>query len=183
MQKELILKPTSPWGTERMMESQVYACPVPTEQQPLNEYQQLKESWFFQWAVLERPEYLKKLGWLWSISWLMAGPLSAASFAPGKYLGKFLLCSAAGASVGVLLALLRLYLGWSYVRSRLLSETVFYEESGWYDGQCWTKPDEVLTRDRLMVTYQVEPILRRLVGTLAGMALFLVGGIITWFFL
>ncbi len=166
-----------------MMESQVSACPVPTEQQPLNEYQQLKESWFFRWAILEKPEYVKKLAWVWSLSWLIAGPLSAASFAPGKYLGKFILCSAAGASVGVLLALVRLYLGWSYVRSRLLSETVFYEESGWYDGQSWTKPENVLTRDRLIVTYQVQPILQRLQGTFTGLALCLVSGSMIWFFL
>lgn len=163
-----------------MMESQVSACPVPTEQQPINEYQQLKESWFFRWATLEKPEYLKKLGWVWGISWIIAGPLSAASFAPGKYPAKLVMCGAAGASIGVLLALLRLYLGWTYVRSRLLSETVFYEESGWYDGQSWTKPEEVVARDRLIVTYQVQPILQRLQGTFAALALCLLGGIIIW---
>lgn len=30
---------------------------------------------------------------------------------------------------------LRLYLGFSHVGSRLLSATVVYEETGWYDGQ------------------------------------------------
>jgi hypothetical protein len=30
-----------------MREVSVSTCPVPTEQQPVNEYQELKESWFF----------------------------------------------------------------------------------------------------------------------------------------
>jgi len=51
----------------------------------------------------------------------------------------------------VLLALVRLYLGW-YMCDRLISPTIFYEESGWYDGQTWTKPSEVL--QRLIVTYK-----------------------------
>lgn len=79
----------------------------------------------------------------------------------------------------VALALLRLYLGWSYIRDRLLNETVFYEESGWYDGQYWPKPPEVLTRDRLIVSYEIQPILRRLqrsFGCLIG--LFCCGGIV-----
>ena len=32
--------------------------PVPSEQQPANEYEELKNSWFFSWVILERPQYL-----------------------------------------------------------------------------------------------------------------------------
>ena len=35
----------------------------------------------------------------------------------------------------VTLVVVRLYLGWAYVGNRLLSATVKYEETGWYDGQ------------------------------------------------
>lgn len=165
-----------------MMESPVSACPVPTEQQPINEYQELQESWLFSWCTLKEPAYLTKLAWIWSLSWIVAGPLAAASFTPKKYLVQFVLCGAAGASIGVILILLRLYLGWSYVRSRLSSPNVFYEESGWYDGQSWTKPEEVLTRDRLIVTYQVQPILQRLQRTFAVLAIFLCAGGVIWAF-
>lgn len=166
-----------------MMESTVTVCPVPTEQQPINEYQELKDSWLFCWVTQDLGDYLKKLAVLWGISWMIAAPLSAASFAPGKYLGKFILCGGAIASVGVIFALLRLYLGWSYVRSRLSSSTVFYEESGWYDGQCWTKPEEILARDRFIVTYQIQPIFQRLQRTFGILALFFVAGGIIWNFL
>jgi len=78
------------------------------------------------------------------------------------------------------LSLTRLYLGWLYVRDRLYSTTVFYEESGWYDGQTWIKPQEVLSRDRLIVTYDIKPILQRLQFTFAGLAGLLVVGTIVW---
>jgi hypothetical protein len=45
--------------------------------------------------------------------------------------------------------------GWSYVGDRLLSAVIPYEESGWYDGQMWVKPPEILARDRLLGSYKV----------------------------
>ena len=166
-----------------MMESSVSVCPVPTEQQPLNEYEELKASGFFRSATLELRQYITKLLWIWGWSWSIAGPLAAASFSPEKHTAKFILCGAMAASIGVILAVARLYLGWSYVRDRLMSQTIFYEETGWYDGQNWTKPSEVLTRDRLIVAYQVKPILQRLQRTAALLALLLIAGGIIWNFL
>lgn len=166
-----------------MIESSVSVCPVPTEQQPINQYQELQDSWFFSWVKLELGDYISKLAWVWGWSWFIAGPLAAASFAPKKCLVQFLLCSAAGAGVFLVLTLLRLYLGWSYVRDRLLQEKIFYEESGWYDGQTWMKPPEILTRDRLIVSYQVEPILKRLRRTFGILILFVFGGSLIWNFI
>jgi hypothetical protein len=48
-----------------------------------------------------------------------------------------------------------------------MDSNVFYEESGWYDGQVWNKPTEVLTRDRLVATYQIHPLLKRMRQTFA----------------
>ena len=44
---------------------------------------------------------------------------------------EFLLSGALGAGFVVALAVLRIYLGWSYVGDRLLSAAVPYEETGW----------------------------------------------------
>jgi Conserved in the green lineage and diatoms 27 len=78
---------------------------------------------------------------------------------------------------------LRLYLGWVYVCDRLSNATIFYEESGWYDGQEWTKPEEVLQRDNLIVNYQLRSWLKRLKLTFATIAgLFVLGGGV-WIFL
>ncbi len=155
-------------------------CPVPQEQRPINEYQELKESWFFSWVTLNWRGYLAKLAWVWAWSCLVSGPIAASSFAPVKYPAQFVLSSAAGAGFILGLALLRLYLGWFYVRSRLSNPTVVYEESGWYDCQSWPKTPEVLLQDQLIVNYQLEPILRRLRQTFYGLTVLLVAGGLTW---
>jgi hypothetical protein len=148
-----------------MKESSLESCPVPTEQQPVNEYEQLKDSWYFRWATLEKVAYWKKLAWIWVWGWIVVGPIAAASFTPQKHPILFVLSGCIGTSLLVGLFLLRLYLGWCYIKDRLKSEKVFYEESGWYDGQIWQKPPEIIVRDRLIVSYQIEPILERLQKT------------------
>ncbi|MER3435190.1 MAG: DUF1230 domain-containing protein [Leptolyngbya sp. ERB_1_1] len=158
-------------------------CPVPEEQRPINEYQDLKESWFFRWGTLDRIGYLKPIVILWAISWFVSAPVAAVSFPPAKHLPQFLLFASAGAFIIPGLALLRLYLGWAYVQRRLLDSAVFYEESGWYDGQMWEKPPEVLAQDRLVVSYQVQPILERLKKTFSTIAVAITIGITLWFFL
>jgi hypothetical protein len=163
-----------------MIRSSVSNCPVPTDQQPLNEYEELKTSWLFRDCTLNWREFITNIAWVWGFSWLVSGPVAAASFPPQKYSVHFVLCGAAGASLGVIFVLVRMYLGWLYVRDRLYSTTVFYEESGWYDGQTWIKPQEILTRDRLIVTYEIKPILQRLQFTFAGLAGMYVIGTIVW---
>lgn len=164
------------------MKSSVSACPVPSEQQPLNEFQDLSESWFFRWATLSLLGYLKPIIVLWGLSWLVSGPVAATSFSPTKYPVHFFLSGAIGALIIPTLALLRLCLGWMYVRDRLSNGTVVYEESGWYDGQYWTKPADVLTRDRLIVAYQIQPILGRLNRTFGVLAVLLLISILVWNF-
>jgi len=165
------------------MPSSAPVCPVPTEQQPINEYQELQESWFFRWATLDLQSFIKPIIILWLVSWLVSGPVAATSFHVTQHPAQFLLFGAAGAMVIPFLALLRLYLGWAYVCDRLSKATIFYEESGWYDGQEWTKPEEVLQRDNLIVHYQLKSLLQRLKLTFGAIAaLFILGGIL-WMFL
>jgi Conserved in the green lineage and diatoms 27 len=158
-------------------------CPVPVEQRPINEYQDLKESWFFRWATLDLWGYIQPVVILWGLSWLLSGPIAAMSFSPAKHPLQYALFGAVGASIIPALALIRLYLGWSYVKTRLLNTTVFYEESGWYDGQTWEKPIEVLNQDRLIVSYQVQPILQRLNRTFAFLGAALASGGLAWLIL
>jgi hypothetical protein len=46
-----------------------------------------------------------------------------------------------------------------------MEATVPYEESGWYDGQVWIKPPEILLQDRFIGTYEIYPGLQRLEKT------------------
>ena len=165
------------------MNAPVSNCPVPIDQQPLQEYQSLQESCFFRWATLEGQAYLKQGFSLGSFVGLLAAPFAATSFSLTDSLSQFTLTLAI-ASTGVLLMLVvRLYLGWSYVCDRLLREKIFYEETGWYDGQYWTKPSEDLAREQLIGTYEVQPILKRLRRSLGllGVALLLESSL--WLFI
>ena len=137
-------------------------CPVPFDQQPINEYHELKKSCFFYWLMLRIKNYLQFLVFFAII--IVVFFISSATlidyhlfFSPKLFTLDLLL------TTGVfLLILIRLYLAWSYVSNRLLSATVFYEESGWYDGQIWFKTTKVLTKDRLIGIYEVLPFLKRL---------------------
>lgn len=140
-------------------------CPVPEEQQPVNEYETLKGSWFFGWATLEKSKYWQKLSSVCLLIWIITSPIAAASFLPQNHPLLFLVSGVLGTTFLFGLILLRLYLGWFYIRDRLNSTKISYEESGWYDGQVWQKTPEEITRDRLILSYQVEPILQRLQQT------------------
>ena len=140
-------------------------CPVPFEQQPINEYQELKQSWFFSWVTLSKWAFARKLTWIWAISLIISAPISAASFPPEDTLFIFLLSSSLGSALFVALTLIRLYLGWSYIGDRLKNTKITYEESSWYDGQVWEKPREFHYRDQLIFKHQVEPVIKRLQKT------------------
>lgn len=158
-------------------------CPVPKEQQPINEYQELQDSWFFGWAKLAPFKYIIKLIWVGIWSLIVTAPLAEASFPIAKHPLQFSIWAIGGSLVFIALAAIRLYLGWIYIKSRLYSEAIFYEESGWYDGQTWEKTPEILTRDRLLASYEVQPILNRIQLTLItviGLVGF--GTVLLWFF-
>ncbi|MBE9170198.1 CGLD27 family protein [Pleurocapsales cyanobacterium LEGE 06147] len=154
-----------------------------SEQQPLNEYLNLKQSWCFRWTTLEWRHYLFHIVWIWCGSWCLASPIATESFPPTQSPGKFVIATSAGASLVLALNLLWVYLGWSYICDRLERKTVYYEETGWYDGQFWTKSSEELVKDRLIATYQVKPILQRLRRTFEVQGLFLLSGYLVWNFL
>lgn len=158
-------------------------CPIPLEQQPQYEYQQLQDAWFFSWLTLEIWPYIRKILWLILGMLLITTPIAAASFPPAEYPGKFVLASLAGSELLSILFLVRLYLGWSYLRDRLFKAKISYEESGWYDGQVWEKPQGMLDRDRLIVAYEIQPILGRLQKTFLIIGISGIVGSIIWFIL
>lgn len=142
---------------------------VPYDQRPVNELTHLRESPMYTWAELNNSEYAKKLTTLFlAVSSILGGPISAQTFAPAEQPLECFLSTASSGLVVVVLSVLRVYLGWSYVGNRLLSAVIPYEETGWYDGQIWAKPPEVLARDRLLGLYVVKPALGRLKNTLLG---------------
>ncbi|KAG6626316.1 uncharacterized protein ycf36 [Carya illinoinensis] len=147
-------------------------CPVPLEQQPINEYQTLSTSFPFSWASSDIVEYSSKL-LVTGASFALFIGLPVAWFGtvgPETEPFKRIICSVSSGILLVTLAVVRMYLGWAYVGNRLLSATVEYEETGWYDGQIWVKTAEVLARDRLLGSFSVKPVLSRLKFTLVVLA-------------
>ena len=137
-------------------------CPVPPEQRPLQEYEQLLASWFFVWPSQDLPGLLRPL----DTSWLLLLPVSilvaSGSWVLRHHLAQLVLAGMIAAVALPMLLLVRQWLGWKYVHRRLVSELVEYEESGWYDGQVWEKPLAWRQQDLLVAQHQVQPVLRRL---------------------
>lgn len=156
-------------------------CPVPEEQQPLNEFKALQESWFFRWGLVPWPSFLKPVVGVWLAGLIVAAPVTAASFSPHKELGQFLIVATLTATIPLWIVLAQLYFSWGYIRDRLQKQVISYEESGWFDGQLWQKPEDVLLRDRLIVTYQLQPFMKRMEYVFLALILLLGLGGILWY--
>ncbi|MFN9069436.1 MAG: CGLD27 family protein [Cyanobacteriota bacterium] len=154
--------PSLPSGPGADAAEPTIACPVAKEQRPLEEYKQLERSWFFSWPARGTAVLIRSL----LLAWLGMLPLSLVVSSGSWSLKDHHLGIAAAAftfSLGLpLVLLLRQWLGWSYVKRRLLSEKVEYEESGWYDGQVWEKPLAWRQQDLLVARHQVGPVLQKL---------------------
>lgn len=142
---------------------------VPVDQRPVNELAHLKEAFLYNWATLPLNTYLSKVALVFAVFFAFIGaPIANQTFDPNKQPLEFVLSATTGSLLVVAVLMLRIYLGWAYVQERLRSAAVPYEETGWYDGQVFVKPPEVLTRDRLLASYQVKPVLTKLRQTLLG---------------
>nr|AYR06256.1 hypothetical protein [Renouxia sp.] len=140
-------------------------CPVPFDQQPLNEYNSLKSSCFFAWFGIDIKSYIQSIAIITCATSILFIPL-IISFR-SLSVSQFLITDCLLVTFTLIAVLMRLYLGWSYIIKRLLSATIFYEESGWYDGQIWIKTVDILTKDRLIGMYYVLPVLKRIKYTLS----------------
>ncbi|MEB3202351.1 MAG: CGLD27 family protein [Synechococcus sp.] len=152
-------------------------CPVPPEQRPLRQYEELLESWFFVWPAHSFAALLRPL----ATSWLVLAPVTvlvaSGSWVLRHHPAQLVLAGLVAAVALPILLLVRQWLGWTYVHRRLLSERVEYEESGWYDGQVWEKPLAWRQQDLLVAQHQVQPVLGRLQqAALLAVILALAGG-------
>ena len=127
-------KPNAPPVALRSLEE-----PVPEDQRPVNELEQLKNSTLMSWAMLPTGQYAQRLGLTWAAFVLViAAPVSFGSFSPSQQPVEFVLASATGGLLAVSVLLLRLYSGYAFVANRLNSATIEYEETGWYVQCCRT---------------------------------------------
>ena len=137
-------------------------CPVPRYQRPLSEYNDLKNSFIFSWTTEDLLSFSKNLIILLLSLIFFTSVVITSSHGWEKSQTIALLEIISSALIIFNLWIIRLYLAWRYIYTRLMNATVSYEESGWYDGQIWVKTNEVLLQDKLVGTYEVSPILHRL---------------------
>ena len=137
-------------------------CPVPLNQRPLNEFNSIRNSWIISWPFLERSIFYRKL----VISWFFITPISFTISYGSDHLKNNIFdltfVSFTASLVLPILLLARQWLSWIYIYRRLNSETIEYEESGWYDGQIWEKPIDWRAKDLLIAQHQIKPILNHL---------------------
>jgi hypothetical protein len=139
----------------------LFYCPVPIDQRPLNEYLELKQSFLFDWPASNINEFLKKILLFSFFILIFSVPITNYFYPLFDFPKEFFLINLIININCLIILLIRIQLGWSYIEKRLLSPTIEYEESGWYDGQIWVKPIKILKQDRLIYSYKVYPILQR----------------------
>tara|TARA_B100001250_G_C19381897_1_gene606589 strand:+ start:65 stop:559 length:495 start_codon:yes stop_codon:yes gene_type:complete len=137
-------------------------CPVPLEQRPLNEFNTIRKSWIISWPLLEKRLFYRKLLY----SWILIVPISLLISYGSDHLRnnifELAFVTLTTSLVFPILLLSRQWLSWIYIYKRLNSESIEYEESGWYDGQIWEKPIDWRAKDLLIAQHQVKPVLNHL---------------------
>lgn len=140
--------------------------PVPLEQIPVNEYRSLQKSKFFRWAILKSWKYTTKLLAVWITGFLFSTLVFATrstghDLALSDYLRSIII-----ADIFVLLCLLRLYVAWHHIYSRLLINRIDYQISQSPKIVTWQKPKLMWERDNLVARFQIRPVLQRLRQTI-----------------
>jgi hypothetical protein len=140
----------------------VAQCPVPKSQRPLNEYNELKNSFGFKWTVRNPKLFFKTIGMFLTLILLFTTFLFTSIYDWQHNFLRFFLSTLGTSFLIFTMIILKFYLSWKYVYDRLMNAAVNYEESGWYDGQTWIKTNKILMQDRLIGSYEVLPTLNRL---------------------
>ena len=154
-----------------------YKCPVPWEQQPINEFTELSKSNIFSWPKTRKSLILILIKF-WLGAFVLFLIISSGSVYFKTALLKYILLSFFSSLSVPLLISVRLYLGWNHIFKRLTSEKVEYEESGWYDGQIWEKPLALKEKESLIALIEVKPILKNLIQILSIISVLALSGIL-----
>ena len=154
-----------------------YKCPVPKEQQPTNEFIELSKSNIFSWPKTKKSLILV-LFKFWVVAFILFLVISSGSVYFKTSIFKYILLSFFSSLSIPIFVSVKLYLGWNHVFKRLNSESIEYEESGWYDGQVWTKPLVLKERESLIATNEVKPILKNLIQIFSIISAIALSGIL-----
>lgn len=144
--------------------------------QPANEWQELKETFLFDWPLLETPQFAQKVALCFGFWFLFSLPIASETWSADTEVAPRLLASILGGAIPSLAIVLRLLAGVKLVSDRLGSDAVYFESDerrpttavdlqrlGYRNqGATWIKPQEIAARDKLIKQFEVTPVLERL---------------------
>jgi hypothetical protein len=142
-------------------------CPVPMDQRPSSQLREVSEGFVSGWGGLDSRQYAIRISILCGFFFVfLAYPISSETYNPEIQWTEAHVAAMLGSLVAVSAVCLNIHNSWVYVRNRLLSATIEYEETGWYDGQVFVKTPEMLAKDRLDGMYVCGPAVARCKNTL-----------------
>jgi hypothetical protein len=137
-----------------------FLCPVPNDQKPINEYIELKENIFTNWASLsKKKDILKNSSMIFLFLYLVfffEAPFHEKNILKIGFVSLFFTLSFF--SFFFLLNLVN----WIELNKRFKSPQLSYEEGSWYDGKIWKKPFSLMRNEKLISIQKIEPIIQRL---------------------
>lgn len=148
---------------ELIPETSFGAEAVPEAQRPVNEYLYLSKQPLFGWASTNDKNLLLRLLVVYVIVFgIICWPIAGATYTQDGYAIQKIAASNVGAISLIGFLMIRLYSGWDYVRVRLTSKVIEYEETGWYDGDVEIKTEAEQKRDKFLYNEKVRPVVNRL---------------------
>jgi|TARA_B110000977_G_scaffold157254_1_gene200226 hypothetical protein len=135
-------------------------CPVPEDQKPINEYINIKENALMNWTMSSLKKYIFRIisGYFIMFPTFLICFLNLTPFSLIEIIKVFLISST--------FFFTSIYFRWFEVNKRLTQSRVFYEEASWFDGKIWEKPFFLIKNDKLLSSQKIQPILKRLFGTI-----------------
>lgn len=153
---------------------------VPYAQQAVVQLKEVQSEPFYPWAALPLPALLPRLAVVYALFAGVGGWVATNTYSFPTDALQIVLAGNMGGCTFVLLFMLRIVSGWSFVSNRLGEEVLDYEESGWADGFQARKPEEVRARDLYLNEFTVKPVLARMRPLMSALAVATVVSIVAF---
>jgi len=169
-------------GVETILpETSFGAEAVPEAQRPVNEYLDISRQPLFGWPATGLRGFVVRLGITYATVFaIVCYPIAGATYTQEGFLVQKIAASNVGAMSLLGVLMLRIYSGWGYLKTRLTSKVIEYEETGWYDGDVELKTEAEMKRDRFLYKDKVQPVVELLKATSLGVGALWVASIIAF---
>ena len=154
---------------------------VPEAQRPVNEYLDISRQPLFGWPATGSQGFLVRLGIMYAAVFaIVCYPIAGATYTQEGYLLQKIAASNVGAMSLMGVLMIRIYSGWGYLKTRLTSKVIEYEETGWYDGDIELKTEAEMKRDRFLYKDKVQPVVERVKTASLGIGALWVASIVAF---